>query len=165
MSGSNARQKLLHTFSVDFKSAVDDRRYIGDFTTKKLAIRDISALGVRKTQLNGGFHTDPANPGYGVDDQTDEFNNMLAHLEIALVAKPVWWRLDEITDLQLIAEVYKEVISFENNFLRREQPRTSSGDELGRSSEGSSTTAEKRPDVAGSPREVVAEEVQSALEP
>lgn len=154
----NARQKLLHNFSVDYKSDADDRRYVGDFTTKKLAIRDLAALGVRKAQLNGGYHHDSENPGKGVDEQTDEFNAMIAHLELALVKFPQWWNMDEITDVSLIGHIYKEVISFENKFR-------GSGGVSGGESEGSGPAETPEADTDGSSGPVVDPEVQASLEP
>lgn len=164
--GSNLRQKRVHPFSIDYKSAVDDRNYRGKFICKKLAIRDLASLGVRKSQLNGGMYHDAANPGYGVDEQTDEFNNMVAHLDLAIVESPEWWDLDEVTDVGLLAVVYREVIAFENKFLGRGggEDSGSSGDAGGSSEGGSSADASE----AGSPgdvAEVVDSEVQSALEP
>ena len=162
---TNARQKLLHTFSIDHLSDADDRRYIGSFTSKKLTIRDLATIGVRKTQLNGGFHHDVNNPGRGVDESTDEFNSMLAHLEISIVKKPEWWNLDEVTDMELIGKVYKEVLTFENSFLGRGGVESADGDGLGGSGEGDSTPETPQSELAGSPREVVDSEVQAALEP
>jgi hypothetical protein len=98
---------------------MDDRLYKGKFVSKKLSIRDLAVLGVRKAQLNGGMHHDQENPGHGVDVQTDEFNNMVAHLELSILEAPKWWNLDEITDIDLVAKVYREVIEFENKFLGR----------------------------------------------
>lgn len=166
MTAYKARQKLLHTFHINHLSDVDGRRYEGDFTTRKLTIRDLAALGVRKTQLNGGFHHDADNPGKGVDEQTDEFNNMLAHLEMALVKKPDWWNLDEVTDLELMGRIYKEVITFENSFLGRGGRNAAEGNEgHGGGGEGDSSSSSTETDPAGKPSEVVDSEVQSSLEP
>ncbi len=160
--GSVSRERLLKTFEVDYHSEVDGRRYRGKFMSKKMSIRDLAALGVRKSQLNGGMHYDLAHPGHGVDEQTDEFNNMIAHLEIALKEVPTWWNLDEITDIGLIGRVYKEVISFENTFLGGEGDAIAghSGDSEGDSSEGTSAA-----DASGAAVAVVDEEVQAALQP
>ncbi len=157
----NARQKLLHTFTIDFSSAIDDRRYVGKFTVKKLSIRDLAALGVRKAQLNGGMYYNDATPGRGVDESTDSFNNMIAHLEIAVKEAPEWWNLDEVADVELIGKVFQEVMSFENSFLARKLSRTvvqSDGEGSGEANISSSNNG-------GSPRHLVGQEVSSALEP
>lgn len=163
--GSNLRQKRINPFEIDFASDVDDRQYRGKFVSKKLGIRDIAALGVRKAQLNGGMHHDPMSPGHGVDSDTDEFNNMIATLEVAIIEAPEWWNLDEISDVSLVATVFQEVMIFENTFLGRRGRAGDSGDgddgggEAGGSSDPSGSLD------AGDVAEVVDEEVQSALEP
>jgi len=157
----NARQKLLHSFTIDYLSDADDIRYKGSFTSKKLTIRDLAALGVRKAQLNGGMHHDMENPGRGVTAETDDFNNMIAHLELALVEVPKWWDLDKIVDLNLVALVYKEVIKFENSFLKRNR----GGEDAGGASDGNSSSDVQETHAEGAARPVVGKEVSSALEP
>lgn len=159
------RQKFTNTFSIDFHSKADDQRYFGNFTCKKLSISDVTTLGVRKAQLNGGMHHDSDNPGMGVDAQTDEFNSMIAHLEVSLVAKPQWWDFEKISDFDLIAKVFEEVVSFETSFLR-------SGDTEGTSErvdvgdgEGNSESRTQGSDNTGVHSPVVVSEVQAALEP
>ena len=161
----SAKDKMLKTFAIDYLSSVDGTRYQGSFTCKKLSIRDVAALGVRKAQLNGGMHFDPTSPGHGVDAQTDDFNNMLSHLEISLKACPPWWSLDTISDIALIGTIYKEVISFENSFLSRSEGQTSDSDELLGSSQGDSATPQSNANAAPAVTAVVGQEVQAALEP
>lgn len=156
-----ARQNLTHTFSVDYNSEQDEMRYKGAFTIKKLGIRDLAALGVRKAQLNGGMYYNEATPGRGVDEQTDDFNNMLAHLELSIKDSPEWWNLDQITDVELLGIVFKEVIEFEQSFLGRKASRKKSG----RDGEGSGKANVQEADSTGGPRKVVGEEVQASLEP
>lgn len=164
--GSNLRQKQHNSFVVDHKSEIDEILYKGKFVSKKLSIRDLAALGVRKAQLNGGMHHDRENPGHGVDEQTDEFNNMVAHLELSILEAPKWWNLDEITDIDLIARVYREVIAFENKFLgRRRGAQSDEGHDSDGSSEDGGTSDSPSADVARDLREVVDEEVQPSLEP
>lgn len=158
--GSVSRQRLLNSFDIDYYSEADGQRYEGRFTSKKLSIRDLAALGVRKSQLNGGMHYDPAHPGHGVDEQTDEFNNMIAHLEISIKEAPVWWNLDEITDISLIGRIYREVILFENTFLGRGREAGSGG-----SSEGDSTSGTAEANTDGAAVAVVEQEVPASLQP
>lgn len=152
---------LLHTFNVDVLT--ERRRYTGTFTTKKLSVRDLTQLGVRKVQLNGGLHYDAEKPGQGIDFATDDMNAMIAHMELALTAIPDWWNLDEITDLAVIYEVYGEVISFENSFLRRRG--TSQGEGPGGSGQEDSAKTEAQANTDGSDPAVVVEQVQASLEP
>lgn len=156
-----ARQELTKTFSVDYNSEQDGMRYTGKFTIKKLGIRDLAALGVRKAQLNGGMYYNEATPGRGVDEQTDDFNNMLAHFELSIQDAPKWWDLAQITDVELLGIVFKEVIEFENSFLARKSSRKKSGG----NGDGSSSPDVQETNTTGSPRKVVGEEVQAALEP
>lgn len=156
-----ARQELTKTFSVDYTSEQDRMRYKGSFTIKKLGIRDLAALGVRKAQLNGGMYYNEATPGRGVDEQTDDFNNMLAHFELSIKDAPEWWDLAQITDVELLGVVFREVIDFENSFLARKSSRKKPGGD----GDGSGKADVQEADSAGGPRKVVGEEVQAALEP
>lgn len=152
---------LLHTFNVDVLT--DRRRYTGTFTTKKLSIHDLTQLGVRKVQLNGGMHYDKDNPGQGIDEGTDELNTMIAHLSLAVTEAPDWWNLDDLTDLSVLTNVYKEVISFENRFLgRRKAP---AGEGSGGSSQEDSQEAQGEANATGASQQVVGGQVQASLEP
>ena len=115
----NARQKPIKVFHVEFQSELDDTTYQGTFTCKKLSISDRSRMGVVKAQLSGGLHYDPAKPGYGIDATTDDFNAVLAHLTVAITDAPDWWNLDEMSDVGIIYEVYKEVAEHEASFRKR----------------------------------------------
>lgn len=152
---------LFHTFNVDVLT--DRRRYVGVFTTKKLSIRDLTQLGVRKVQLNGGMHFDAATPGQGIDEGTDELNTMIAHLSLAVTEAPEWWNLDDLTDLSVLTSVYKEVISFENSFLGRGKAPQGAGS--GGSSQEDSKEAQGEADASGTPQQVVGGQVQASLEP
>ncbi len=163
---TNARQKITNTFNIDHVSDIDNKRYVGSFTTKKLSIKDTSSIGVRRTQLNGGMHHDAQNPGQGIDEQTDWFNYMVAVLEVSILQAPAWWDLNEVTDLDLFQKVFKEVISFENSFLRRAEPeQTSSVTDVGGSGEGNSPQTQAKAIPAGGAGTVVVGQVPSALEP
>lgn len=154
--------KLQHTFTINHTSVVDDKTYTGTFTCKKLTIQDTARLGVRTAQLNGGMHFDDDRPGYGVDSQTDSLNQMIAHLEIALLNKPAWFNLDEIIDLDLLGLVYKEVASFEAKFRRSSSKPTTVPSSI--SAEGS-VSQEEKPNGPRTLGKVVDYEVQATLEP
>jgi hypothetical protein len=156
-----ARQELTKTFAVDYMSEQDRMRYKGNFTIKKLSIRDLAALGVRKAQLNGGMHYDDSHPGRGVDEQTDDFNNMIAHLELSIKEAPEWWNLDNVTDVDLMGHVFKEVIAFEQSFLARKAGAAIAGRDDNRSGK----TDAQEANTSGVVKSVVGEEVQAALEP
>jgi hypothetical protein len=120
---------------------MDDRRYSGTFTVKKLTIGDLSKLGARKAQLCGGMNYDP-DTGKGVDPGTAILNEMIAHCEIALIETPEWFDSDKLSDVGVLNAVYEEVAAFEANFLRRkpkterERPTGSDEDSSGAQSAG-----------------------------
>ena len=110
--------KQTKTFHIDYHSPMDDKSYVGTFTVKKLTIGDLSRLGLMKAKMADGFsHSEET--GRGIDDTTNAINEMLAHFEIALLQKPEWFVPDELIDLNILREVYKEVASFEADFLNR----------------------------------------------
>lgn len=154
-----ARQVQTKTFNFDYSSDIDDQRYMGSFTTKKLSVADSAALGVRKAQLNGGMHHNPDKPGYGIDEDTDQFNGMVAHLQISITNAPKWWDLTQITDIGVVSEVYKEVILFENSFHDRKRGTANNTGSVDGKSESSSGNVPPS-DNDGKPRAVVDPEVQ-----
>jgi hypothetical protein len=165
-NGVAARQHLLHTFLIEHKSEQDDMEYNGKFTTKKMSIADMAALGVRKTQLNGGYHYSEGTPGLGVDAGTDDFNSMIAHLEISLQDFPIWWDLENISDVDLIGMVFKEVLNHENSFLeRRRRAAADARSQPTAAGEGDSAEAADGSGAGGVAGEMVGEEVLAALEP
>lgn len=159
-----ARQKLFHTFKVDWTTS-DGERYLGSFTTKKLSVADTATIGVRKAQRNGGMYYDHDHPGSGVDFDTDNFNAMLAHCDVALVDVPEWWDLDTITDASLIGYVYEEVMKHENSFLGRGGKPTSEVSVSGGRGERSSESDLPSADAGGDAGAVVRGQVQDPLEP
>ncbi len=139
----------------------------GQFTTKRLSIKDRSLIGVKKSQLNGGMYCvrdDNDMPtGQGLDDGTDWLNSMLAHLEVSLVQKPSWWDLNEIADISLIHKVYGEVMDFETSFFRNSDGEKDKG-EPGQVGEGASSPQPARTESGNTPTPVVDEKVLSALD-
>jgi len=157
----SARNEMIKIFAIDYISELDDMRYVGNFTIKKLSIRDLASLGVRKAQLNGGMYYDSTNPGRGVDESTDDFNNMLAHLELSVKSAPTWWDMDKINDVNLLGKVFKEVLEFENSFLRRAVERETAN----RDSAISGSSDISNANSSAGAREMVGQEVSAALEP
>jgi hypothetical protein len=79
----------------------------GTFTVKRLTVGDTTRVAVRVAQLGGG---------YAVSDTAHMLNSMIAHLEVALVEKPSWFKADELYEMDIIAAVYSEVGKFEDSF-------------------------------------------------
>jgi hypothetical protein len=149
------------TFFIDYRSTMDGSQFQGQFTTKKLTVRDVSSIGVRKVQLNGGYYYDENRPGLGIDPQTDFLNSMIAHLEIALIQSPLNFKVDEIIDTGLLAAIYTKVMEFENSFFR------SSGEQNGNlgSSQNAGVPEGKESGIAGHATPVVGGQVQASLDP
>jgi len=148
-------------FWISFRSELDGQLYEGQFTTKKLSIKDLAAIGVRKVQLNGGYYYDEDRPGVGVDPQTDWMNSMISHLEIALIQAPMWFNVKEMIDGKLLGAVFEKVMEFENSFFRSsgESANIASGSQNVGSPESTKAGA------AGSIAQVAGGEVPSSLEP
>ena len=133
----------IHTWNFSHFSQVENKQYDGQFSCKKMSIMELSRLGVRKTQLNGGFHFDETKPGAGIEEHIDSMNSMIAHLEISIIQAPVWFNLDFVYDPELLQLIYNEVAKFENSFFRRQRSAPESGqggpDDRRRESEESGT--------------------------
>jgi hypothetical protein len=153
--------ELTKQFYFKHKSSMDGKVYEGQFTTKKLSVKDLALIGVKKTQLNGGYHFDESNPGAGVNAETDWINTMLAHLEISVIQAPMWFNFETIYDAELLGEVFKRVSEFENSFFRPKRDRNvdpgSSQNDSSRESEESGTAGHVAPVGGG--------EVSPSLDP
>ncbi len=153
-----------HTFTVRWTNPSSGNTEEGMFTTKKLSIADMSKMGVRSAQLSGGMHCvrdDNGVPtGMGIDEETEFTNKMLAHLEIALVQKPVWFNVSEIWDVGLLEEVYGEVAKFEASFKSTRRRAAGTGG-VGQASGGGERP---QPNAGNSPTQVVGQEVSASLD-
>jgi hypothetical protein len=152
---------LQHSFMIDHVSDMDGERYQGQFTVRKLSVRDISQIGVRKCQLNGGYHYDEDHPGTGVPPETDWLNQMIAYVETVVIQSPAWFDLNRLYDAKLLGEVFKHASEFETTFFRRKR-----GHDAGPGSRpDDSSGTDQKPSTAGHIEEVVGGEVPAALEP
>jgi len=151
-------KKTQHIFQINYTSEDDDKHYIGDFSCRRLSIKDYQKLNVLKATYNGGMHYSPDRPGYGVDRSTEYLGQMLAHLEVALVVKPDWWNLNEISDMDLLGKVFHEVMLFENSFRE-------GGDVPLRSGKAGSQGSGQVSNGGTSPSSVVDQKVQAPLDP
>jgi len=158
--------KNTKTFTITYK---DDNgiEQTGQFTTKRLSIKDRAKIGVRKSQLTGGQYCvkdDAGNPtGQGIDEDTDYLNAMIAHLEISLVQKPTWFNLDEVAEIKVVQDVYQEVMDFEMSFFR-DKIRENNPGEHDRVGQGNSGTESSGTGPGNTPTPVVDQKVQAALD-
>lgn len=150
----------MKEFFVTYKDPTG-KVFEGQFTCKKLTLREWGQVNVKKTHLNGGYYHDDSKPGVGIDEYTDLIHQMLAHLEIALVRWPMWWNVNTIDDSKLLMEIYQQVSSFEsgNASPQREAAVNVRGSEVGSGSEGKESGAARRVTPVGGG------EVQATLEP
>lgn len=148
-----------HSFFIQHTSPISGKYWEGQFTCKKMSVRDFGRINVRKIQLNGGFYFDVDNPGCGIDERTDTLHNMISHLEISLIQSPADFILEEEDDPTLLQAVYEKVIVFENSFLSRRDVSQSGG---GVSSDSSGTGPQSGD--SGHVEEVGGSEVQASLE-
>lgn len=166
MIPTEERPKNEFTFHLSYKGE-GGHLYEGQFTVKRLSIRDRSRVGVKKSQLSGGMYCvrDDNNvpTGQGLDEDTDYLNSMLAHLEVALIQRPQWFDLETIADLGLVREVYEKVCNFELTFFRPEDRKEDSG-KPGSVREGNGSAERAQPGPGNHPTEVVGQEVSAALD-
>jgi hypothetical protein len=163
--------KHQHPFPIAWKDPETGEELTGQFTTKRLTIQDKARLGVRVSQLCGGMYCvrepDPDDPdgpgkptGQGIDAETQFMNEMLAHMELALIQKPKWFNLAELCDLDLMKEVYGHVVDYELSFKSR---RGAGGGPGGvRQEDGGSKPEGPKP--ADQPAQVVGPEVRASLD-
>lgn len=157
------------TFTVKYKSEETGDIIEGTFTVKRLAVRDRSQVGMRKSQLAGGMYcvrdADNNPTGQGLDEDTDYLNGMIAHLEVALIQKPSWFNLAELADLGLVREVYGQVFDFETSFFRLGQkdgnPAEGGSDNVGAEN---GVTEHPGTGVGNAPTQVVDQQVQASLD-
>jgi len=155
-----AVQQRTLTFNMQFRNQ-EGVLLEGQFTTRKLSIREHTSVTVRKTQLNGGFHYDERKPGYGIDERTDYTNHMLATLEVCLIQKPTWFDVNKLEDFDFLLALYKKCVEFEDGGTSP-QPGAAVG--TGSSQTGGGGTSEQ-PRAAGSVAEVGRGQVPPSLDP
>lgn len=156
-----------HSFTINHLGD-NGQRYDGVFACKKQSIMDSSRISVRKSQLNGGMYChrdDDGNvTGKGIDEATDFLNYMIATLETVIVQKPVWWDLEDISDVELLSKVFQEVMKYENSFRGRGNGGEDRSSGSGSGSEENGSEERKASESTNGPKKVVDREVQASLD-
>ena len=114
------KMKTKYAFSINWTDG-QGKVWKGDFINKILSIRDRQMVGVMRARLGNAL------PSESLDILTQELNLMIAHLMFSLEAKPDW--AEDLRDLQhveLLQNVYMEVMAHEAMFFRREVLTTES---------------------------------------
>ena len=150
-----------HTFVIKHVSQMDGKVWEGQFTCKKMSVKDLGRLGVRKAELNGGYYHSEKSPGIGIDAETDSVNSMISQLEISLVQYPYWFNLDNIYDAELLMAIYAEVAKFEGSFFRNKQTGNAS---VG-SSPNDSSRASQESGITGYSSQVGGGEIPPSVDP
>lgn len=97
------------TFEIDYYSPELDLHYKGQFTVRRPRMGDQMRLEARKTEILGGYHYDPANPGCGTSAANMRFAEAMAFLEVCLIAWPMWWTgCEDVEDPIIIELMYQE---------------------------------------------------------
>lgn len=159
--------KQSHTFTLDYHSDIDDKDYLGQFTCNRMTVMSRSKVSIKKSQLCAGMYCvrdDNGNPtGLGIDEETEGLNYMLAVLDVLLIQKPEWFKIEEISDEAVIIKVFKEVMQFDNSFRVGGGSSTKENGSVA-SSQGTSTKKSQETNNSGSVKKVVDPEVQAALD-
>ena len=157
---SAENQQVKQVF-FSYTSEFDGKVYEGQFTFKRLSVRDECRVNVRKVQLNGGMHYDANNPGRGIDEVTETTNHMIAWLEHSIIQAPMWFNLDELYEAKLLADLFREVVDFQNSFFRSIRDRNV---DPGSGTKDSSTKGQG-PNAAGHIAPMGRGEVPTTLDP
>jgi hypothetical protein len=158
--------KKTHTFTIDFEDE-DGTVYSGVFTSKRLSIADQAKINVRKSQLCGGVYCvrdEKGNPtGLGIPEEAEIANQMIAQLEVSLVQKPDWFKLDDIYSNELIVKIWMEVMEGEKSFRGGTRAASQGGNDSGRS-KADSVTERQETGSGHDVKKVVGKEIQDALD-
>lgn len=153
-----------HDFQIEH-TYPDGQRVEGMFTTQRLSIRDRARIGMRRSQILGGMYCvrddDGVPTGQGVDEDTENFAAMIAHLETSLIRSPEWFDLEHEEDFELVEKIYAQVMTHQNSFFR---PGNRAQDGPDRAREGASGSEHQEAESRNDPTPVVDEEVSSALD-
>lgn len=106
-----------HTFTVSILGERTRQKYDGSFTVKcVLTNRELIEVGLRTDAYNNGSKS-IATSGIGI------MNRAIAHMEIATIKSPSWWRDSdggrELLDLNVLYEVYNKALEAEKVYDER----------------------------------------------
>jgi len=102
------------TFTISVKGTETTRQFDGSFTYRRPNIKTRSDIEKTIAMLHGGVKT--------LDEDTKFIHEMLAALKHTLINCPEWWKEAdygfELYDLNVISEVYKACLEFENRWKK-----------------------------------------------
>jgi len=111
--------KQLEKYSFQFNWTDDNGKpWTGSFVNRIQTLHDRQTIGVLRSRFSGAVAYD------SLDPVTSEINLMVSHLMVTLEEFPDWAKnLRQLTNLELIQELYEEVASHEAIFHGREKPK------------------------------------------
>lgn len=106
---------MEYNFSISLIGSETKKNYEGQFTYKRLNLKNRAESSKMRCRLNGDLTTLEKDVGY--------FHEMIAWLRYGLIDYPDWWEgcqygLD-LYDLNIIEEIYKKVMEFEDKWHNR----------------------------------------------
>lgn len=109
LTGATPRKDLpfYKAFALTYKDK-QGKVWEGSFVIKRLSLADMTRMGMRAAQLDGGMTNIP--------DTIQMINRMVAHCEASFVEKPSWFDPEKMYDQELLAAIYSEVANFEGTF-------------------------------------------------
>lgn len=107
--------ETTHEFTIDLVGRITKKRYLGEFKCKIPTLKDQAMIAKHIAHLNGEF------PIY-LDPSIVKLHKWIGYLRFTLIDTPLFWRNAdlgyELRDDNIIEEVYDQVISFENEWIK-----------------------------------------------
>lgn len=105
------KSKREYPFQFDWTSPAG-KNYSGEFVNRILTIGNKQGVGLMRAQLAAGMAF------AALDPTTIEINFIISHMTFSLVKRPDWAKdFTQLTELELLQEIYEEVASHEAIFL------------------------------------------------
>lgn len=102
-------------FSIDIEGSITKKKYTGGFKCKIPSVKDQCFIGKHEAFLNG-------NLAEYLDPGILQLHKQLAYLRYTLLEYPDFWKKSDLgydlLDQNVINEIYKKVIDFEENWLK-----------------------------------------------
>jgi len=103
----NVDLRNSHTFKIEMKMPSGEE-FSGSFTIHRPTIGERITIGVLEAQRLIGLSN--------VDLYTGGLAHMVATLETVVDDAPIWWKPQDLRDVEVIQEVYTQYINFLNTF-------------------------------------------------
>ncbi len=105
-----AKMPFTKTFFVEWTNPDDGKTYSGQFTAKRLNLRDMNDLAKIKIHRTGEAW---------LGATMDMLAEMHAYCTVALVEAPDWWKPDSFYTEEPLTKVWKHIRTWDENFRKR----------------------------------------------